>query len=125
MPKCSICHQFFVRPQSFNTLLSFYRQCVICETLLKSRPNQSVLPLEYNILEVTTYQHGDHPALTHKYFTNIIAEKTGYLYYQPEWERHPETLILLGKLFQPLKIFYHQGIEQKIINLLEKIEVYT
>ncbi len=123
MPHCAICHHFFVRPQSFETLFSLFKICVICETLLKRQPNLAVLPLDYNYLEMTTYHHGDHPALTHQFFHTIIREKTPSLYYQPEWEKHPEGFLILGKLFNPLKLFYHIPIEQTVMNILEKLEV--
>ena len=119
MPICTVCQTFFVRPQSFKTLFSFNQMCTMCETLLNKEPTLSVLPLDYNTLEVLTYNHEEHPALTQKYFHYQLRSSASYLYYQTEWENHPESLILLGKLFSPLKLFYHHPIEQKIFNLLE------
>ena len=122
MPVCAICQNFFVRPQSFKTLFLLHQQCTICETYLKTMPTVSVMPLDYNTLELLTYPHGEHPALTHRFFETILEDSIVYLYYQPEWRKYPQSFAILGKLLKPLKLYYHQNIDQKIFDILENLQ---
>lgn len=109
MPTCSDCQTFYTRPQTFELIFSYKKQCIICETLEKHPMNHEIFPIDYNTVECFSFHKKDHPMLTKKVFKYLLKE-TGQplVFYEEEWLKNPIVFIFLSKLYQPLRLFYYE-----------------
>ncbi len=116
MPTCQICHAFYVRPQTFESLFNETKLCDVCVAYERATLSLAVIPLEATVMEVCHLEHaGDHPALTRRFFKHLIKERgTPYLFDRDETPT-AEALRLLGALGNPLRLYASRALDQKTL----------
>ncbi len=116
MPRCHVCHTFYVRPQTFARLFNNANQCDVCITYERLTLSLAVVPLEATVMEVCHLDHGsDHPALTRRFFAHLIREGgTPYLF-DPYDIASNEALRLLGALGNPLRLYASRALDHQTL----------
>ncbi|MFP4286383.1 MAG: hypothetical protein ACLFRI_01680 [Candidatus Izemoplasmataceae bacterium] len=122
MPVCASCFNFYVRPQTFETLFSTKKQCIFCETIEKIPLNHEVIPIEGNTLHCFSYLSKDYPILTKKVFETMIQEPLNLVFYEEFWLQKPLIFFLLAHLFNPFNLFDYQGYSNYMHQIFNKSE---
>lgn len=121
MPYCDTCFNFYVRPQTFETLFSNKKQCVLCETLDRVPIQHEVIPIEDNTLHCFSYLSKDYPIFTRKVFEIMIKDKHPLIFYEEDWLENPIVFFLLAHLYNPLNLFDYQGYSSYMHQIFNKI----
>ena len=123
MPTCEICHQFYVRQQTFSNLFSFSKSCHICETNQHKHLHLDVIPVQYNEIYCYSFQSEEHPIFTIKYFQKTLKESQLW-FFEKSWLRSPEILPLLSALTKPLKLYHSEDYVPILQEAIERYDIF-